>query len=48
MKLFVSKGLIQGFFGLFDGHRRFAASTEKHQLGAKATKMGTPHLIIAV
>ena len=36
------------FFGLFDGHIRFTASIEKHQLGAKATKMGIPPHIIAV
>ena len=48
MKLFVSQGLIQAFFGLFDGHKWFTASIEKHQLGAKATKMGTPPHIIAV
>ena len=52
VKLFVSQGLIQGFLGLFDGHKLFAtiypASIEKHQLGAKATKMATPSHIIAV
>ena len=48
VKLFVSQGLIQAFFGLFDGHKWFTASTEKNQLGAKSTKMGTPPLIIAV
>ena len=47
MKLFVSQGLIQAFFGLFDGHK-YPASIEKHQLGAKATKMATPPHIIAV
>ena len=36
------------FFRLFDGHKGFTASIEKHQLGAKATKMGTPPHIIAV
>ena len=40
------------FFGLFDGHKLFAAiypaSIEKHQLGAKATKMATPPHIIAL
>ena len=47
VKLFVSQGLIQAFFGLFDGHK-YPASIEKHQLGAKATKMATPPHIIAV
>ena len=42
----VSQGLVQAFFGLFDGHNWFTASIEKHQPGAKATKMGTlPHII---
>ena len=36
------------FFGLLDGHKWFTASIEKHQFGAKATKMGTPPLVIAV
>ena len=36
----------KAFFGLFDGHKWFTASIEKHQLGAKATKMGAlPHII---
>ena len=48
VKLCVSESLIQTFFGLLDGHKRITASIEKHQLGAKATKMGTPPLIIAV
>ena len=36
VKLFVSQGLIQAFFGLSDGHKRFPASIEKHQLRPKA------------
>ena len=36
------------FFGLFDGHKLFTASIEKHQLGANATKMGTPPHVMAV
>ena len=49
VELYVSQGLIQAFLGLFDGHINDVgtASIEK-QLGAKATKMGTPPLIIAV
>ena len=51
-EIIVSKGLIQAFFGLFDGHKLFAAtypaSIVKHQLGAKVTKTATPPLTIAV
>ena len=47
MKLFVSQGLIQVFFGLFARHKWFTASIEKHHLGAKVTKMETPPLITA-
>ena len=52
MELFVPQGLIQALFGLFDRHKLIRCNMrcflEKHQLGAKTTKMATPPHITAV